>query len=114
MEFVKRGLTYIFIILFIASIMNDLKIREDNSISSQTTLSIEDNHSNYVIYKVKIDTGDTVLSIVEELNKSTMSDNVDLHQVMNDFHKLNPDVDPYQIQPHNYYYFPVYKKRDQP
>ncbi|MEC5422240.1 hypothetical protein QGM71_01870 [Virgibacillus sp. C22-A2] len=59
------------------------------------------------VIHIKVQPGDTVLSIVEELNEDTL-DSLDISQLISDFKMINPNSDPYNLQAHHYYYFPLY------
>jgi len=55
---------------------------------------------------VKINAGDTVISIVEELEKGTLP--VPIEQVVEDFRSLNNQAKPEEIQIGKEYKFPIY------
>lgn len=109
MDFLKRLFLYIIIILLVISIFNDLSLEKEKEINSENTITMRNHDLDYVIYKVKVNTGDTVLSIIEELNKP-MNGKLELDKILSDFKVLNPEVDPYQLQANTYYYFPMYHK----
>lgn len=103
----KRLLLYVFIILLTVSIYKDLgesnhdaKPVQDPNIPSQT-------YTDFTIMHIKVESGDTVLSIVEQINHHTQK--LDLHQIIADFRQINPTVDPYHLKPQVFYYFPKYK-----
>ncbi|RKQ37804.1 hypothetical protein [Oceanobacillus halophilus] len=110
MEYIKRFFLYTFIILLVASIFKDLSLgtiikEEDSPPDIPTVVS----NSNYSVQKVKISSGDTVLSIVEEINSQKIHE-IEIQQILSDFNELNPSVNPYQLQPNSFYYFPDYNK----
>lgn len=57
--------------------------------------------------KVKVQPGDTVLSLMEKVNNYEL-DNLDIDKIIADFKQLNPLVNPYDLKINHYYYFPVY------
>lgn len=62
--------------------------------------------SNKIPYKkIKVNPGDTVLSVVERLNPKT---DLIISKVIKDFGSLNPDADPNHIKIGSSYLFPVY------
>jgi hypothetical protein len=106
MSFSKRIILYIFIILLVASIYKDLSLRNAgiNHLHYKELQTTED--SQYSILKVRVDIGDTVISIVEDLHDGNL--NVSAETIMNDFQHLNPNTHPNSMQPESYYYFPLY------
>src|SRR5690625_115464 len=104
MNFIKRVSFYMLFVLLLLSIYTDLTTGTSQTVDSQA-LSTQ---TNYRIIKVKISPGDNVLSIAEQLNtEHEMIHNVP--QIMNDFKKINPESDPYDLHVGHYYYFPFYK-----
>jgi hypothetical protein len=57
--------------------------------------------------KIKIHSGDTVLSIAERIQKGTLPVSID--EVIQDFEKLNNGLKPEEIMVGRTYKFPVYK-----
>jgi len=55
-----------------------------------------------------VEPGDTVLTVVEQLEKGPIS--VPINKVIHDFQKLNNGIKPEEIQIGQEYKFPVYKK----
>ncbi|WP_068674300.1 hypothetical protein [Oceanobacillus sp. Castelsardo] len=107
MSFSKRFILYISIILLIASIYKDLSLANNSIENYHYTKPLTTANSHYSIVKVKVEFGDTVISIVEDINKGNMK--ISLEQIMDDFQHLNPNTNSQSIQPKNYYYFPLYK-----
>jgi|SRR5699024_2092332 len=68
-------------------------------------VQIEEVH--YQIRKVKVEPGDTLLSITESIHKN--NDTFKVNQVLHDFKQLNPQVDPYLLKENTFYYFPYYQ-----
>ncbi|SET60911.1 hypothetical protein SAMN05216389_1178 [Oceanobacillus limi] len=104
----KKTLLYVFIILFFISIYKDLTIgidlqKENTQISNSDELDTND----YQAVKIKISSGDTVLSIVEQLNEFN-SNTIDVEKILVDFKELNPNINPYKIKSGTFYYFPLY------
>ncbi|TFJ94101.1 hypothetical protein [Lentibacillus salicampi] len=109
MNSIKKLLIYIFAVLFLVSIYQDLTAgtplnsnpnpqKQDNRTLEQETLTA---------IKVKVNEGDTVLSIVEKLNDQSNRP-LDISQIQTDFKALNPHVEPLHIKSGTYYYFPLY------
>lgn len=110
MYFIKRVLFYVVIILLIISLYKDLTLGtfQHNSHKSnhmeQTHFKNQENKLSAI--RVRIQPGDTVLSITEQINQQLP--HIDIMQIMNDFKTINPNVDPYHLQSDIVYYFPVY------
>jgi hypothetical protein len=58
--------------------------------------------------RLKAETDDTVLSIVEDLNKDNQRFHIEIPQIIHDFETINPNTDPHYLQPGHYYLFPLY------
>ncbi|MGJ9456982.1 hypothetical protein [Oceanobacillus sp. CF4.6] len=102
----KRFSLYLFIILLLISIYQDINTNP----SSTTVINKEENvivNNAYSIAHVKVFPGDTVLSITETINQDRLAQ-MDLQQILKHFEELNPTTDPYKLQPYTVYYFPVY------
>lgn len=103
MKMLKRTFFYGVIILLIFSIQKDLKqgahLDDHLTIEPSTSMSFH-------VRKLKTKPGETVLSIVETLNPH--SNQLDIEQIITDFKIANPNVNPYELNAHTYYYFPVY------
>ncbi|GAB4073433.1 LysM domain-containing protein [Barrientosiimonas marina] len=109
MKKITKFLFILCIILFLVSIYNDLT----NGTVLQTDLNSHDHQPEKQLQltavKVKVQTGDTVLSIVERLSDQDQSMNQqNVSQIMTDFKTLNPDTSPLEVEAGDYYYFPVY------
>ncbi|QTM99844.1 hypothetical protein ERJ70_11390 [Sediminibacillus dalangtanensis] len=120
MGFLKKTVVTLFIILFIVSIFKDLTVGTLNG-AQQRTEEQPANPSNshkpsqkapqqdqiaYQVIEVEVRPGDTVLSIIEEINRAEAVLAID--SIVTDFQKLNPGTDPQQIQPGETYLFPLY------
>ncbi|MGY0692905.1 hypothetical protein ACW2QC_08950 [Virgibacillus sp. FSP13] len=108
MNFFKKSGIYLFIILIIVSIYTDLTNgsllpSNNNTIPEKQTEST--NTRKFEIMKVKVRAGDTVLSIVEEINDSLPA--FDINQIFEDFQLIN-HTDPHKLIIGGYYYFPIY------
>lgn len=109
MYFLRRTCMYILLILLFISIYNDLtfgtpfQIKEE---SPKITNSSDAENANAIL--VEVQPGDTLLSKVEQLNED-LPINLDISQIISDFKKLNPSVDPHKLQTNTSYLFPVYK-----
>jgi hypothetical protein len=104
----KKTIINIFIILLLVSIYKDLTLGTDIS----HNIKREDNPTEgldkqaFDILKVKIEAGDTVLTVMEKINPS-LSD-LNIEQIMEDFSLLNPNIDPNHLQSNRFYFFPKY------
>ncbi|MBP1968683.1 hypothetical protein J2Z83_000777 [Virgibacillus natechei] len=56
---------------------------------------------------VKADPGETVLTIVEGINNNNIK-KMAPKQIITDFKLINPSIDPHNLRPNHYYYFPLY------
>ncbi|MFC4022778.1 hypothetical protein ACFOUV_02965 [Oceanobacillus longus] len=102
----KRFSLYIFIILLLISIFQDINTKPPPTTFINNKENIIFNHA-YSIAHVKVFPGDTVLSITETINQESLAQ-MDLQQILQHFEELNPTTDPYKLQPYTVYYFPVY------
>src|SRR5699024_5155313 len=109
MQFIKRLSIYLLLILLFVSIYKDLTI-DTTKIKSKSKSKITQftDASEISSIRIRVDPGDTVLSIVEQVNKDNHISKINITQIISDFEKINPDVDPYEIKPNNFYYFPLY------
>lgn len=105
MNFIKRASVYLLIIFLFISIYNDLNGK--TQITEESNSNHHNNNIKFTIMHIKVQPGDTVLTIVEEINSNKFS-TLDINQILSDFQEINPTVDPYSIQPHSFYYFPKY------
>lgn len=104
MKTIKNCCLFIFIILFVTSIYKDLYL---NTPSIHHYDAINETALNTNIIKVKVKQGETVLSIVENINQMD-EEHINIQQVMADFKDANPNADPYHLKTDTYYYFPIY------
>lgn len=107
MQFIKKSSLFLFIILLFISVYKDLNSGSPLPSHSNDT-KIQDNIPHQVI-KVKVKQGETVLSIVEQVNQ-TERNNLNIQSIMDDFQEANPNTDPYHLKPNTFYYFPLYKE----
>ncbi|WP_106497131.1 hypothetical protein [Lentibacillus sp. Marseille-P4043] len=108
MYFFKKSGIYLFIILIIVSIYTDLTSGSllppnNNSIPAKQTEPT--NTRKFKVKKVKVRSGDTVLSIVEEINDLLPA--LDINQIFDDFQLIN-HTNPHKLIIGDYYYFPIY------
>ncbi|MFD1038497.1 hypothetical protein ACFQ3N_08845 [Virgibacillus byunsanensis] len=103
----KRMAILLFIILFLASIYKDLTIGVLFSPEDENEPQTQYTTSNYTIIKIKVQPGDTVLSIMEELNKDNFH-TIDITKTLTDFQEINPNIDPHILKNNEFYYFPQY------
>lgn len=106
MRFITRISIYLLILLLFISIYKDLTT--DIRKTAKTSVASEFSQSEMTAVKREVQPGDTVLSVVEDLNKSNQTFQMNITKVINDFGKMNADIDPDQLQPHRNYYFPLY------
>lgn len=114
-------ITFLVVFLFIASITNDLTTgtfpdsspkqdKENSSTPHAKSQAFDKNTSSserYDVMKHEVNAGQTVLSIIEQINHPNLS--VTYEQMLEDFRTLNKDQDPHQIQVNEVYFFPVYR-----
>src|SRR5699024_9177704 len=92
MNNITKTLLYIFIILFVISLYKDLTIGTQlHSTDNQQSDKYEKEIKDINAMRVKVKQGDTVLSIVEQLNNKTIN-TMDIKQILADFKALNPTV----------------------
>ncbi|MCG5103062.1 hypothetical protein [Oceanobacillus alkalisoli] len=100
----KRLSLLLLVGLLIISVIDDLSkqqtTNEDNRIEVRNDKDVDIAH-------IKIEAGDTVLSVTEEINTF---DYLDIEQIKEDFAMLNPGVDADSLVPSSFYYFPLYNE----
>ncbi|RYL90422.1 LysM domain-containing protein [Sporolactobacillus sp. Y61] len=74
------------------------QVRENAGSTRQTAIPYKN---------IMVTPGDTLLSVIERVNQSVP----DISQVMQDFTRLNPSVDPNHLQIGRTYAFPVYDQK---
>ncbi|QQZ11471.1 hypothetical protein I5776_08135 [Heyndrickxia vini] len=105
----KKFLAFVAVIIIIYSVYIDINFGTIPAVSQVTVKS----EKNVTIEKPapyvnkKVIPGDTVLSIVEKINKSPLS--IPIKQVIIDFKKFNHNITPEEIQIGQVYKFPIYK-----
>jgi len=107
MSFLQRVSILSFIILLCVSIYKDLSkdIYFLSEVPNNPTVAQLSNQFSTI--KVKVEQGETLLSIVENINRNN-TDQLDIQKIMTDFININPQVDPYNLNVGAYYYFPLY------
>lgn len=108
----KRALLYIFIALFLISIYKDLTLGTPlNQINHQQQPNERyvTNTKNITAMRVKVQQGDTVITIVEKINNQETT-TLDITQIISDFKALNPTEDPIQLKSGEFYSFPIYQR----
>lgn len=109
MDFIKRFFIYIVIILLCISIYNDLSLGNSPASEDRSNrIQQPSTDITFTVLQVKVEPGETVLSIVERINNNRNLKKMDLTQILTDFNTINPSIDPKTIEPHTYYYFPLY------
>src|SRR5690625_747539 len=105
MSFKKKICLYTIIILLIMSLYNDIRKGynyQKRSLSKEPKISVTNENPTV---KVKIQPGDTILSVSERINGDHLQ-HIKMEDVMKDFQKVNPDVK--ELRPNTYYLFPIY------
>ncbi len=108
MQFIKRLSIYLLLILLFVSIYKDLTIDDTTKIKSKSKITQFTDAREISSIRIRVDPGDTVLSIVEQVNKDNHISKIDITEIITDFEKINPNVDPYELRPNHFYYFPLY------
>lgn len=106
MQFIKRLSIYLLVTLLFVSIYKDLTI-ETTKTQHNIKITQINNANEIPRIRIRVEPGDTVLSIVEKFNKNNIS-KLNITQIITDFEKVNPEADPYKLQPNHFYYFPLY------
>jgi hypothetical protein len=101
MKSFKKICYYTVGILLIYTVSLDLNIPKDHG-ANQVQLE----EANYQIRKIKVEPGDTLLSIIESIHENHVP--YKTNQLIRDFKQLNPQADPYLLQENTFYYFPYY------
>lgn len=108
--FFKRSFLFSIILLLMFSIYNDITIGTspftENKLYIKKPVVPKKNEGEISIIEVRLQPGDTVLSVTEQINQQ--QETLDIAQVMNDFKEINPYIDPYHLEPDTSYFFPVY------
>lgn len=106
MNFFKQILVLIFIVCLLLSIYKDLSFIEEpvklHPPFDETSLV------DYELVPYFVERGETVLSIVEDLNKGVLS-TLSIDEIIADFKLLNPETNIYELIPGEKYFFPKYK-----
>ncbi|GAA0331059.1 hypothetical protein [Oceanobacillus sp. FSL W7-1293] len=106
MEFLRRISLITFIILVAVSIFQDLA-HSDGTISSSNNENLE--LPPFEAVPVKVNPGDTVLSITEEIQTITVN-TVSIEIILKAFESLNPNTSSNDIHVHEVYYFPQFQE----
>lgn len=103
----KRLGATIFILLIGYIIFYDIKIGTLPLLRSNQSKQVVTNSSSTIPYEsIEVKNGDTVLSIVEEVNNNQIPS---IEKIVADFKELNPDQSPGKLKVGKSYKFPVYK-----
>jgi len=109
MKFLKRLFFYLIVILLIVGLHKDLTIGTslfNNNKPGQIQQIYPNGQKNISAVAVRVEAGDTLLSITEQINQQTTE--LDIDQIIIDFKKLNPNIDPFDLEPNSMYYFRIY------
>ncbi|MYL33453.1 hypothetical protein GLW08_09135 [Pontibacillus yanchengensis] len=130
-KMIKKLLVVTLVFLFIVSITKDLttgtfpasvneneettskQITQPSTTSKATTNTVDQplqSNKRFETIQYKVKAGETVLSIIERLNKQ--GNPVTIQQMLKDFEDLNPNTNPHQIETNEPYYFPVYRQNE--
>ncbi|MDN4074773.1 hypothetical protein [Fictibacillus terranigra] len=105
----KKFLLFCLSLLIVYTIAYDLKIGTLQSYSSKPAPVAAVSIKNSIPYKkVKVSSGDTVLSIIEKVNPESLSKPIP--EIIRDFQRYNHNIRPEGIQVGKMYNFPVYKQ----
>ncbi|WP_099158522.1 hypothetical protein [Virgibacillus ndiopensis] len=107
MNFLQKCGIFLVILLLIISVYKDLTSGTQESLELNKPIEIEQTSKKYKVVKVKVQSGDTVLSIMEEVNNNNKT--LDITKILSDFKAINNEVSPHELKVGNYYYFPLYK-----
>ncbi|MGV3464829.1 MAG: hypothetical protein ACO1OT_05990 [Heyndrickxia sp.] len=105
----KKFVALVAAIIVLYSVYYDIKIGTIPAVShaSEVKKTPQKTTKPTTPYQLKmVQPGDTVLTVVEQLQKGTLS--VSIEQVIHDFQKLNNGIKPEEIQIGQEYKFPVY------
>jgi len=102
----KKFFLFIIICLLLASIYQDIT-RPLSPNDTYNNMSQEVSEHQFSIVHVKTEPDDTILSVSKRVNKNHLQQ-ITKNQMITDFQKLNPTVNPYQLKPNTFYYFPLY------
>ena len=108
----KRFVALVVAIIVIYSIYYDVKFGTIPTVThaSEIKSHIEKPSKQTSPFQIKkVHPGDTVLTVVEELQSGPRS--VSINQVITDFQKLNNGIKPEEIQIGQEYKFPLYKNK---
>lgn len=105
MEFLRRISLITFIILVAVSIFQDLA-HSDGAISFSNNENLE--LPSFEAVPVKVNPGDTVLSITEEI-QTISAHTVSVEIILKAFESLNPNTSSNELHVHEIYYFPQFQ-----
>lgn len=106
MEFLRRISLITFIILVAVSIFQDLA-HSDGTISSSNNENV--GLPPFEAVPVKVNPGDTVLSITEEI-QTISANTLSVEIILKAFESLNPNTSFNEIHVHEIYYFPQFQE----
>ncbi|GEN31088.1 hypothetical protein HNQ35_000709 [Cerasibacillus quisquiliarum] len=105
MKILKKSCLLLFFTLLLFSIYKDITIdKQPNLYTTNEKSPLTDFH----VIKRQMKTGETILSIVEEIHDGEMPQSLDIKQIVIDFKMINPDTNPYDLKVGEFYLFPVY------
>lgn len=103
MHVLRRFGIYAIIVSVLYAVYQDLTTSHTPAEHSNEVIREE---INFQVKQIKVQPGDTVLSIMEKLHENF--DSMQIEQIMHDFQLLNPNADPYSLKEGTLYYFPYY------
>ncbi|MCT2537576.1 LysM peptidoglycan-binding domain-containing protein [Aquibacillus koreensis] len=90
------------------NVVESEQVEEEINDVDKENITEEHPTTRYAVKSYKVRPGETVISIVETFNTDHNS-SIKMEVIIADFEKLNPGVNPHEIQPNTNYLFPIYK-----
>lgn len=116
MHFLKKVFVVFLALLFVRSLLYDwstgvleFDVTPTNTEEDQKEKNNHGNKASFQAVPYQVQSGDTVLSILEQLNPHLNM--YSMEKVIEDFQSLNPGIDPHSILNGNTYLFPVYDEQ---
>ncbi|HEY4602652.1 MAG TPA: hypothetical protein VIG73_15425 [Cerasibacillus sp.] len=110
MRILKKSGIFLLFLLLLISIYKDITI--DKQLDSP--LVKQDQMIRFHVIKRQIETGETVLSIIEEIHGGNRPHTLNIKQILADFKMINPNSNPYQLKDGHFYFFPKYDFKGKP
>lgn len=110
MKVLKKSCIFLLFTLLLLSIYKDLTIDKQPNLQTNEKNQLADFH----VIKRQIETGETVLSVIEEIHAGEMPQSLDIKQMITDFKMINPNTNPYELKVGHFYLFPIYEHKGKP